>query len=327
MHPIDLVVLWVDGNDKEWQEEKAKFTAIGDDRIIRYRDWDLMRYWFRGVENCLPFIRKIHFVTWGHIPSWLNTDNEKLNIVKHSDFIPAEYLPTFNSNVIELNLHRIDDLSEHFILCNDDFFFLQEKSAEFFFKNGLPVDSAIQNVLQFHKSGGIGHITANNLELLNKEFSKREVMKKHFSKWFNVKYGLKAFYNLYLLSFSNFTGFIDPHLAYSHLKSSFAEMWELYPKEMEALSRTKIRTGEDINHWLIRYRNLAKGNFTPAKTNRGEFLIIGEDDEKIEKILSRRSVPMVCLSDDSENIDFEKEKKFLKSLFEKIHPKESSFER
>lgn len=326
MHPIDLVVLWVDGNDKEWQKDKAKYTG-DDDRIIRYRDWELMRYWFRAAEECLPFVRKIHFVTCGHIPSWLDTENEKLNVVKHSDFIPEKYLPTFNSNVIELNLHRIDSLAEHFILCNDDFFFLQKKNADFFFKNGMPVDSAIQNVLQFHKSGGIGHITANNLEMLNKEFSKRKVMKKNFSKWFNLKYGFKAFNNLYLLSFSNFTGFVDPHLAYSHLKSSFADMWEIYPTEMDNLSQTKIRSNSDINHWLIRYRNLAKGNFVPTSANRGEFLIIGEDDEKIEKILSGRAVPMVCLSDDSEAIDFEKEKEFLKALFDKIYPTKSSFER
>ena len=104
-------------------------------------------------------------------------------------------------------------------------------------------------------------------------------------------------------------------------------MWELYPNEMDSLSQTKIRSNSDINHWLIRYRNLAKGNFEPINANRGEFLIIGEDDEKIEKILSGRTTPMVCLSDDSEAIDFEKEKEFLKALFEKIYPNKSSFER
>ncbi|MEX6253875.1 hypothetical protein [Providencia huaxiensis] len=53
---------------------------------------------------------KIHFVTCGHYPNWLDINNHKINFVKHSDFIPKEYLPTFNSHTIELNLHRIKGL-------------------------------------------------------------------------------------------------------------------------------------------------------------------------------------------------------------------------
>ena len=34
----------------------------------------------------------------------------KLKLVSHKDYIPAEYLPTFNSNVIELWLHKIPEL-------------------------------------------------------------------------------------------------------------------------------------------------------------------------------------------------------------------------
>ena len=26
-NPIDFVIIWVDGNDKQWQEEKAKYDA------------------------------------------------------------------------------------------------------------------------------------------------------------------------------------------------------------------------------------------------------------------------------------------------------------
>ena len=46
--------------------------------------------------------------------------------VKTEEFIPKEYLPTFNSNVIEMNLHRIENLSEKFILFNDDLFILRK---------------------------------------------------------------------------------------------------------------------------------------------------------------------------------------------------------
>ena len=126
--PIDFVITWVDGNDPKWQEEKDKtLIAQGlgvhiDGRKERYRDWDNLQYWFRGVEKYAPWVRKIHFVTWGHMPEWLNVDHPKLHIVKHEDFIPKEFLPTFNSHTIEWNFHRIEGLSEHFLYFNDDMF-------------------------------------------------------------------------------------------------------------------------------------------------------------------------------------------------------------
>lgn len=74
---IDIVVAWVDGADPAWQEEKRKrmieqgMAVQVDDREERYRDWELMRYWFRGIEKFAPWVRKIHFVTYGHLPDWL----------------------------------------------------------------------------------------------------------------------------------------------------------------------------------------------------------------------------------------------------------------
>ena len=138
---IDFVILWVDGNDKAWLEEKNKYLNIkGDSGKNRFRDWDNLQYIFRGIEKHADWVNKIFFITWGHLPKWLNTDNPKLRIVKHEEFIPKEYLPTFNSNVIELNLHRIKDLSEKFVLFNDDLFILKDLKKEDFFKSNLPND-------------------------------------------------------------------------------------------------------------------------------------------------------------------------------------------
>lgn len=187
---IDIVIPWVDGNDFEWQMDKEKYDASsdGDKRVNRYRDWDNLEYWFRGVEKFLPWVRKIHFVTYGHLPKWLNTDNPRLNIVKHSDYIPEKYLPIFNSHPIEMNFHRIEGLSEQFIYANDDMFFIRPMKSEDFFQNGYPKDCAIESVLQF-KKGGIDHIIANNLEVLNANFNKREVLKREWKNWYNIKYG------------------------------------------------------------------------------------------------------------------------------------------
>ena len=116
----------MDGVDPAWQEDKREcmrqqgMEVKVDDREERYRDWDILQYWFRGVEKFAPWVRKIHFVTYGHLPKWLNTKNPKLHIVNHEDFIPEKYRPTFNSHVIEWNFHRIHGLSDNFVYFNDD---------------------------------------------------------------------------------------------------------------------------------------------------------------------------------------------------------------
>lgn len=144
MDAFDFVLLWVDGADPAWREEKRRaLHRVGhaaamqmDDREARYREWGLLRYWFRGVERFAPWVRTIHFVTWGHLPPWLNTQHPKLHIVSHADYIPAAYLPTFNSNTIEWNFHRIPGLSERFVLFNDDFFSYECRKANGFLCRG-----------------------------------------------------------------------------------------------------------------------------------------------------------------------------------------------
>ena len=62
---IDFVVTWVDDADKAWRAEKARYSGVGlvDDQEERYRDRDIFRYWFRGLEKFAPWVRKVHLIT------------------------------------------------------------------------------------------------------------------------------------------------------------------------------------------------------------------------------------------------------------------------
>lgn len=329
MHPIDLVVPWVDGTDPAWQAEKAKYVPVptGDDRAIRYRSWEHFRYFFRGVEQNLPWVRTVHFVTWGHLPPWLNTAHPKLRVVRHEDYIPAQYLPTFSANPIELNLHRMEGLAEQFIFANDDTFFLLPLSPDFFFKNGLPRDCAIQNVLQFKERNGIDHIVANDLAVLNTHFTKKDCIRANRKKWFAPVYKKGALQNLYLRRFTNFTGFLDPHLPNAFLKRTFADVWAAEPDYLDTACRNRVRGNGDVNQWLMRYWQLAKGDFVPASPDRGRLFAIGRDDDAIEAALCKRQYPMVCLSDHDETVDFETEDRRLSALLEELFPARCAFEK
>ena len=331
MDKIDFVLLWVDGNDPEWQKEKNKYSpkkidySTGDNR---FRDWDNLRYWFRGVEKFAPWVNDIYFVTWGHLPEWLNTDHPKLKIIKHIDYIPEKYLPTFNSNTIETNLHRIDGLSEHFVLFNDDVFLTDDVSEEDFFIDGNPCDSYVESLIAPVGNGSkITHIKANNTDLINAHFNKREVHKKYRSKIYNVKYGLQNFITLYFLPFSYFTGFRNPHIATSLLKSTYEKVWKLEEEVLDASCMNKFRGYNEVSHWLMRYWDLCEGNFVPRSIKFGRYFEIKEKNEDLCSFIENHKAKVICMNDMSTDIDFERAKKEINSAFDKILPDKSGFEK
>src|SRR5690554_7436521 len=78
---IDFVVTWVDMNDPKWKADFSKYSKKGIDNTTnefseaRFRDHGFLKYWFRGIEKFAPWVRKIHFVTSGQKPEWLNVDH------------------------------------------------------------------------------------------------------------------------------------------------------------------------------------------------------------------------------------------------------------
>lgn len=325
---VDIVITWVDGSDPEWLAEKSKYTPgkNNDDRVNRYRDWGFLPYLFRGIEQYAPWVRKVHFITWGHLPQWLNTDNPKLNIVKHSDYIPEKYLPVFSANPIELNFCHIDDLAEQFIYFNDDTLLINPADVETFFKDGKPVDTVCEIPLRFNP-GGIDHIIGNDMMLINKNFNKREVIKKNFKKWFSLRSPKATLKNLYMFAANGFSQFDNPHLPLPLLKNTIKTLWEKENAMLDDTCSHRFRSNDDVNQWLIRYWQFATGNFVQASKPQGKFFSIGKHNKEIEEALAGSKYKMVCLSDDTPDLDFEKEQKFVLELLGKKFPEKSSFEK
>lgn len=331
----DFVVMWVDGNDPEWQKEKAKYdvNANADGSLYRYRDWDLLQYWFRGIEKFAPWVRKIHFVTWGHIPKWLNTENSKLNIVKHSDFIPEKYLPTFSANSIENNLHRIKGLADNFVFFNDDFYLIKKVKETDFFKDNVPLDTAVLNVHCPKKSLVSQYFCINDTSIINEHFNYKESLKQNFSKWFSLKNGLLLFRTLALLPSPRFPGFWQSHIASSYNKSTFEKIWELEEEILDSTCSHKFRETTDVNQWVFKEWQIASGNFVARKANFGKSFYIDRDGieklkGKIIKCIKKQKVNIIAINDgpmsDKEYSDLIKD---LKDAFEKILPERSSFEK
>ena len=329
-YPIDIVVPWVDGNDPAWRAERAKFRPEtgSDNSEARYREWGLFQYWFRSIELYAPWVRKVHLITWGHLPDWLNTDHPKLNIVNHKDYIPQEYLPTFNAIPIENNVHRIPDLAEHFILFNDDVYLSRPTKAEDFFVNGLPVDTAVLNNVTISDTFSfMPYLALNCLGIINENYNKRTTLKRDRKKWFTPKYGKLALYNLYYWPGKNFPGFRSFHTCVPYQKSTLEEVWSKYPEMLDRSCRNKFRSREDINHYVFRYWHLAKGAFAPAKPNCA-YLTIGEDDaQAVANALVSKKYKVVCVNDDPSGLNFAEEQKRFKEIFEQRFPTPSAYEK
>ncbi len=139
--PVDVVYTWVDGSDPAWnaarEQRLAGVTGTAQTREssgqARFLAHDELRYSFRSLHLFAPWVRRIHLVTAGQVPDWLDAGHPMVNVVDHSQILPADGLPTFNSHAIETSLHRIEGLAEHFVYFNDDFLLGRPVRPETFF--------------------------------------------------------------------------------------------------------------------------------------------------------------------------------------------------
>lgn len=329
MEKIDFVLTWVDGGDSKWLEEKRKYTPDkrADASASRYRDWGVLQYWFRGIEKYAPWVNKIYFVTCGHIPKWLNVDHPKLKIVKHSEFMCEKYLPTFNINAIELNLHRIEGLAEQFVFFNDDMFLINPTNPKDFFLNGLPRDCCIETALaQDDIKNPFAHILLNDAALINQRYSKKEVISKNLWKWFHPSYGSMLLRNILMLPYAEFSSFKYTHLPSAFLKQTFERVWQEEGEVLDGVCQNKFRTVFDVNQYIFKYWQYMEGTYKPQSPKIGKFYTIGIHDKKIKDTIEKQTCKMICVNDSSNISDFEKRKEELIAAFHKILPDKSDYE-
>ena len=331
---IDVVILWVDGSDPQWLSQKGEYlppAAADSNSANRYRDWGLLPYWFRAIEKFTPWVRKIHFVTWGHVPEFLNLDAPKLHVVRHDEFIPAEYLPTFSSHAIEMNIHRIPGLAEHFIYHNDDTFLLRPMAREDFFRDGLPCTYSAEVPWTF--CGDLGtwaHAAANDLGVINAHFSKKAAIRNYGRKFYSRSYRWKdnlRTFMMHTLFPDHFTGFKNLHAPAAYLKKTFEEVWAAEPKLLDGTCRNRFRAASDVNQWVCLWWQVASGNFAPYVVDN---LVEAVTPEKLEQVcaaIEHQSHAMVCVNDPDGDVDFEALAARLRQSFEKILPEKSIYEK
>lgn len=136
---IDIVITWVENTPKLQKEREEWLNKGGYSRPsdARYTDNEEMKYLLRSIEKHFPNYRYIYIIMKDeqfpkYLKPELKNNKTRLKIIKHSDIIPKEYLPTFNSRAIEMYLHHIKGLSEYYIYANDDFIFTKDTDRSYY---------------------------------------------------------------------------------------------------------------------------------------------------------------------------------------------------
>src|SRR5699024_6862853 len=165
------------------------------------------------------------------------------------------------------------------------------------------------------------------MEIINTTFNKRESMRKNFFKWFHPLYKHKNIASICLLPWTKFASFATVHLPLSYLKSTFEEVWEQEEAILSETSKSKFRNKNDVNQWIMRYWQLASGNFMPRNINFGKSYMLKNDNDNALLAIERQKYKMICLNDTDEIKDSEAVKKSIINSFNKILPKKSKFEK
>lgn len=291
---MDVVITYVDGFDPVWQRAYEEFTNVPV-MDKRFRDWGTLKYLLRGIETKMPFIRNVYLVVShpSQIPAWANT--EKLKIVLHSDIIPQEYLPTFNSTTIEMFLHRIKGLDEEYLYFNDDMFPVMDCQPTDFFCDGKIV------------FGFTPHILA--LDMYKKQCRSSDRLARKLL-------GVRASWS-----------FVRPqHTCTPMLKSACEQVYEQAEPEILA-SLSALREEKNLNQYVFPDYLYYKGMVVRKRQSKKHFSVAVASPRKIGDFLRHPTRKMVCINDvQLSKKKYEAMRMEILAAFEFLLPQKSLFE-
>lgn len=262
---MDAVITYVNGNDPVWKKDYEEFTNVS---LMgkRFRDWGTLKYLLRGIETKMPFIRNVYLVVShpSQVPEWV--DVSQLNVVLHKDIIPEEYLPTFNSNPIEMHLHRIKGLDEEYLYFNDDMFPVGDCVREDFFRDGKGVIGMYRHFFSLNMYKKICRNSDN--------FARQA-----------LGMPLSSFY-------------VRPqHICSPMLKSACEEVYEKAADAVRRISSSRTRTEKDACQYIFLDYMYHKGLIIPEKISNKHFSVALASPARLSDFLMNPSRKMVCIND------------------------------
>lgn len=313
---IDVVYLWVNSNDKKWQNKRRNsfdiFLKNDKDNIAlyantdgRFRDNGELIFNLRCLENFFPKHGHVYIVTDEQRPAWL-TQNKNVTIIDHKDIIPNKVNSIFASANIESYIHHIPNLSENFFYLNDDIFF------------GMPVDK------QWWFDKELKYFYDNEP---HDEYSKlQSMLLSPINASIQSKLWLKEKYKNYK----------HQNIALAHAPRPYKKSL-LFKIEREAIDLFNKVRSTNFRSWktpavLVDFvpRWLEHHGYAKIKQMHTLYIESGSNDieTKLDQLTQEfGKIPFFCINDTCDNAEASDKRLLLvKEKLQKILPKKSSFE-
>jgi len=307
--PVDAVYTWVDGSDPAWNvAREARLAQMPPSAHrkeasgrARYVSRDELRYSLRSLHLFAPWLRTIHVVTGGQVPTWLS-EHPQVRVVDHSEIMPPEALPTFNSHAIESCLHRVPGLAEHFVYFNDDVLLGRPLLPQMFFTpSGQPAVFFSGHNLGIETNEGAApwrQAAWNNRRLLREDF------------------GVVTTQSL-------------AHAPYAHRRSVLEEIEERHPEELAVTARSPFRDADNVSllSSLAQHYGLMTGAAVVGTAEVAYVDISAIDARRRLNRLQQRDHDFICLGDHHEH-SFRPEalQQILETFFETLLPMAAPWE-
>ena len=296
---IDLLITYVNSADQDWVQEYIRKTKTHSPTAVRYRSWGTLKYLLRGVVAYMPFIRNVVLVVSSptQVPVWLNREN--VRVVYHEEFIPKQFLPTFNSCTIESFFWNIPDLADRVIYFNDDMFPFGSMTENDFFTGDVPHIRFIEPTAYSTKAifpaqcrSGMDMIT-NALGL--PPFESGKIIRPY-------------------------------HITTAITKNALEKVAELCADAISQ-SVSVVRWTTNVNQYIYAYYQYFTNNYIDQTVNYQYFELCDAQFKQIEEQFAKEeNCQMICLNDSDKLQNYARTRYLLCEAFERKFPVKSRFE-
>lgn len=294
---MDYMLPYVDCGDPVWLKEYRRINGKGMD-VSRFRPFDTLKYSFRSIAVNMPFIDRIVLIVSNieQVPEWVN--RETVRIILHSEYMPPDHLPTFNSSSIESDMWQIEGLTCRFIYGNDDMFVLNPLCEADFFDGDLP-----------------------RLVFAESDYRIRNLFRRCCRKGMDMAAdaaGAKRADPFILLK--------PQHCMKGMRTASMKEVGQKCAEQIDG-TITVLRHWENVTGYLYQYYEYYTGNYAEFKA-RYDYIRITNDYDAVLDHITNRGTDILCINDagDLDEEHYQDACEALKETFEGIFPSRCRYE-
>lgn len=342
---IDIVFTWLDPSNLKWIETRnhyrRKYNIKYDDK--RQNNVNELKYSIRCVLKNCNFVNNIYIISNSSVPSWIREEyvedltkcvsmsqldeknaasNKLIRVISDVTLVGHN---TYNSNAIELCIHKIKGLTNKFLYLNDDFFIMKPTKLSDFYKDRSHLHYDVtKNIIE--RVDKVVHtiMKSINVELHNAENDVKyqaisDTKCQHIS---SAKYTFDTIKNNGGIVNENIKDFIDlGHTPRLFDKEIMFNVSHIYEKEVNNTINNIFRTDHDITAFDL----FVYGSNVFRTSNDLNTMFIEANTQMLLQLIMMQHPHFLCIN--NANCDGVLNEVYFESLFETLMKDKSRVEK